>query len=174
MKNIILFGLKNSGKTTLGKKLSAILNYNFIDTDLLLEKIYLKEHKCPLTYKEIYKNMGEPFFRELEKRAILSLNPYSQSIISLGGGTAAQISLHPLLQDLGHLFYLKVSYDTFLKNNYSERACPTSILFRKTESDLKTLFDKKTTIFEKLPAKILNVDNPHESDIIKEMINAIK
>jgi len=174
MKNIILFGHKNSGKTYIGQKIASILNYAFIDTDLLLEKLYLEEYKEQLTYKKIYQTKGESFFRELEKKAVFSLKANSKSIISLGGGTAADIHLHPFLQDLGTLIYLKVGPDTFLKRNYSENSDENTPFFVRSKESLKKIFDERNTKFTLLPSKVICVDIPDERKIIKEVIDAIK
>lgn len=171
MKNIILFGLKNVGKTTLGKKLSDLIDYNFVDTDNHIEKRYLKEFKKPHTCKDIYSIKGEAFFREIEKEMVCSLAPNSKSVIALGGGTAAQLFLHPILKKLGNLIYLKVNYETFLKRNANEFS---SSLFAKNTVSPKTFFEERVAIFERLNAKVINLENLKEDEILKEMLNVIK
>lgn len=168
MKNVILFGLKNVGKTTLGKRLSSLINYNFVDIDSLIEKIYLAQFNQPLTYKEIYNLKGEPFFREMEKKVLCSLYSNSKSVVSLGGGTAAQVSLHPILKKLGDLIYLKVNLETFIKLNSKEASSP---LFN---GSLKTYFEERTAIFDYLNAKVINLDNRQEDEVIEEIVDAIK
>ena len=39
MKNIILVGLMGAGKTTVGRRLSQRIGWDFVDTDSLVEKI---------------------------------------------------------------------------------------------------------------------------------------
>ncbi len=48
---LILMGYMGSGKTSIGKKISKILNVNFFDIDELVEKKYSK------SVKKIFKDM---------------------------------------------------------------------------------------------------------------------
>ena len=41
-KSISLIGMAGTGKSTIGKKLAQYLGFNFIDSDLLIEKQYKK------------------------------------------------------------------------------------------------------------------------------------
>ena len=43
--SIILCGLPMSGKTTIGKKMAKELNWNFIDTDELIENAYSRKEE---------------------------------------------------------------------------------------------------------------------------------
>ena len=56
---LILMGYMGSGKTSIGKKISKILNVNFFDLDELIEKKYSK------SVKKIFNDFGEI---DLEKK----------------------------------------------------------------------------------------------------------
>ncbi len=62
--NIFLVGFMGAGKSETGKILAKKLNYNFIDSDDIIEN---KEHK---TITEIFKLNGEDYFRNLEAEFI--------------------------------------------------------------------------------------------------------
>ena len=55
---LILMGYMGSGKTSIGKKISKILNVNFFDLDELIEKKYNK------SVKNIFNDIGEIQFRK--------------------------------------------------------------------------------------------------------------
>ena len=57
MKKIILVGYMGSGKTTIGKELSAVLQLPFIDLDHYIEE------KEQLSINELFKQKGEIYFR---------------------------------------------------------------------------------------------------------------
>ena len=78
--NIFLVGLPASGKTTLGKKLAKLLNYEFLDTDDLIKR------RERVSIEEIFDKRGESAFRLLEKEILESLNESKQKVISTGGG----------------------------------------------------------------------------------------
>jgi shikimate kinase len=78
---IFLIGLPGSGKSTIGKSLALELAYPFIDLDQEIEK---QEGR---TIKQIFKQMHEGYFRQLESKA---LKKYCQStdsfVMATGGG----------------------------------------------------------------------------------------
>ena len=57
--NIILTGFMATGKTTVGKLLAAQLNYEFVDTDELIEA------RSGMKISEIFRTKGEKAFREI-------------------------------------------------------------------------------------------------------------
>lgn len=106
--NLILCGLQASGKTTLGKRLSAELQYAFIDTDKLIESAYATQTGKQLSCRSIYSEEGATYFRALETQEIIRLKPLSHTVIALGGGTLETAENLSYLKQLGTLIYLKV------------------------------------------------------------------
>lgn len=78
--NIYLLGFMGAGKTTIGKKLAAKLNYKFVDLDEYIEE------KQKLSIPKIFQKHGENKFREYEKEALNETFEFKNTIISTGGG----------------------------------------------------------------------------------------
>lgn len=162
MENIIIFGLKNSGKTTLGKKLSLKHKKDFIDTDILIENLFFKKRGKRLSFKEIYKTCGKKYFRQLENKVISSLlkNPPKNSVISLGGSTLIKKENRKILK-IGTSLYLKISQDAFIKKALENP--PAFIDKNQTQKEiifsLKTIFKKKIKILNKLNATTMQENN---------------
>ena len=57
--NIVLIGMKSSGKSTVGKLLARRLGYLLIELDYLIEKKYLQFTGIELTVSEIFKKHKE-------------------------------------------------------------------------------------------------------------------
>lgn len=71
-----------SGKSAIGKKLSDVLNYGYLDLDHFIQQ---KEGK---TITEIFKDKGEIYFRKVESKYLNEvISDKNNSVISLGGGT---------------------------------------------------------------------------------------
>ena len=78
---ICLIGMPGSGKTTLGKEIAKIFNYEFIDLDTLIKK------ETGLKISEIFSNKGEEYFRTLETLILKKIISNDKKIIiSTGGG----------------------------------------------------------------------------------------
>lgn len=82
--NIILIGFMGSGKSITGKLLAYRLGYNFVDTDVAIEKTYKQK------IKEIFANEGEEAFRQKETDTIKKLAQKTHQVISTGGGVATK------------------------------------------------------------------------------------
>lgn len=77
---IFFVGMMGSGKTTIGRIFSEILQYNFIEMDSIIES------KFELSVMQIFKKYGVERFRQEEKLLLNSLLYVKHSIVSCGGG----------------------------------------------------------------------------------------
>lgn len=163
--NIIIFGHKNAGKTTLGKALSKTLNRPLIDTDKEIEALYFRKNGLLLNFQEIYLKHKESYFRELEKEVILSLK-CQKSIITLGGGSLMDPETRSFISQLGLLFYLKISEETFLKRGLLNP-------YHTNDPDLlKKIYLERTFIFESL--KAFEIDSSSINSQIEKITHVIK
>ncbi|HEX5797088.1 MAG TPA: shikimate dehydrogenase, partial [Candidatus Saccharimonadales bacterium] len=78
--NILLIGMRGSGKTTIGKILAEELGKEFIDMDLYLEE---KQGKA---VRDIVLEHGWEYFRELESEACKQICTKKDYVIASGGG----------------------------------------------------------------------------------------
>jgi shikimate kinase len=78
--NIVLVGARCSGKTTVGRILSAITGKVFLDTDTLVEE------KAGASIEELIATGGWKAFRSFEKRAVKIVSEGDNQIIATGGG----------------------------------------------------------------------------------------
>lgn len=83
--NVILFGYRGCGKTTLGQKLAAKLWKGFVDTDA-----QVRQRFGGMEIAEIWAQYGEPAFRTAEAEAAVQAMAAADRVIALGGGTLMQ------------------------------------------------------------------------------------
>lgn len=106
--NIILSGFMGSGKTSIGKILASKLNFEFIDTDDLIET---SENT---SISEIFENNGEDYFRNLEFNIIKNISSKKRCVISLGGGTLTNLASANLIKKMGIRIFLYSDLDICL------------------------------------------------------------
>lgn len=82
--SIYLIGMMGSGKTTVGRRLAAALDYGYFDTDELIE------NAAQQTVSQIFAESGEAIFRELETKTLKALSPITRCTIATGGGIILQ------------------------------------------------------------------------------------
>jgi len=97
---VILIGYRATGKSMVGKLLSAKLKIPFIDTDLIVE------NNMVMTIKEIVAHHGWDFFRTKEKEAVLTLAQVGACVIATGGGVVLAKENMVLLKQAGVIVWL--------------------------------------------------------------------
>jgi shikimate kinase len=100
---IYVIGFMGSGKTTVGKKLAALLDWSFIDLDRKIE-----EHTGK-TIPEIFSQNGECYFRDLEGHLLRTLESGKNTVISTGGGTPCYCENMDFMLNTGLTLYLKLT-----------------------------------------------------------------
>ncbi len=80
LRTVVLVGLMGAGKTSVGKRLAALLGVTFIDSDAEITAA------AGMTIPEIFATLGEPAFRDGERRVIARLLAERPRILATGGG----------------------------------------------------------------------------------------
>lgn len=161
-KNIILTGFMGTGKTTVGKYLANILNYDFIDTDKELERIENKN------ISDIFNNFGEEYFRQKEKNICLSLSQKKHCIISTGGGTLLTPINCQLLEKTGYIVCLKASWDCIVQRLHSDEKEKRPLFL----SNGKQLYNLRSSFYDSF---LLQVDTTNKliSQVAQEILSCI-
>ena len=105
--NIVLIGMPTSGKSTVGVWLAKNLGLRFIDTDLLIQE---KEGQL---LHEIIAARGMREFVEIENRICAELCA-ERAVIATGGSAVYGKDGMKNLKKIGHVIYLKISFNTML------------------------------------------------------------
>ncbi len=97
---VCLTGFMGSGKSTVGRLLAAQLAWRFADLDSEIER------DSGLSISQIFAQKGETVFREIEhqclRRVLGSAGERNERLVlSLGGGTFAQLRNAALIRELG-------------------------------------------------------------------------
>lgn len=104
---VAIAGPPCSGKTSVGRMLSLLMESAFMDLDLEVEK------SCGLTVPEIFSVFGETRFRALERAALESvLAGNGPLVVALGGGTLLDPGNLDLVLRSAVIFTLDAAPDT--------------------------------------------------------------
>ncbi|MBF9028072.1 shikimate kinase [Rhodobacterales bacterium FZCC0188] len=79
-KTVVLVGMPGSGKTAVGRALSARLGVELRDSDTEIVE------SAQMSIAEIFERFGEPFFRDRESKVIARLLTGAPAVLSTGGG----------------------------------------------------------------------------------------
>lgn len=113
---ICLIGMPGSGKTTLGKEIASIFDYEFIDMDSLIKK------ETGLKISQIFLNKGEEYFRTIETSILeKTISSDKKIIISTGGGI---ILRNKKILKKTYNIYLECNINTLVKRLKSSKERP--------------------------------------------------
>lgn len=107
--NIVLIGMPGSGKSTVGQALSALMGRPFLDTDALIVQAEGK------SIAEIFDEVGEAGFREIESRVVReTAATHTGCVIATGGGAILRDDNVRALRRTGRLYFLDRALEELL------------------------------------------------------------
>lgn len=117
-RNIILTGFMGTGKSSVGRLVAERLGRTFIDIDQVIEE------ETGLSIPDIFRDLGEPYFRELERRAIREVIRKRGLVVATGGGAIVDPENLRLLKGAGLLICLTASPEAIYERVKGDRRRP--------------------------------------------------
>ncbi len=164
MKNIIFIGMPAVGKSTIGVVTAKFLGYDFLDTDLLIQKTEGR------LLKDIIAREGQDGFLKIEDRVNVQVEA-ENSIIAPGGSVVYCENAMNHFREIGIVVYLKASYETISKRlgNAKDRG-----VVLKDGQSLKELYRERTPLFEKYADITVCEDGLSLDETIELVIETLK
>ena len=155
--NLILIGMPAPGKSTVGVIRAKVIGFDFIDTDLLIQRAEKK--RLP----QIIKERGVDGFLEVENRVNASVEA-DHCVIATGGSAVYGEEAMRHFKKIGHIMYLKVDFDTLRKRlrNIKERGVAL-----KEGQTLRDLYDERVALYEKYADTVIEEEGDVEDVIVK-------
>lgn len=165
--NIILIGFMGSGKTSVGKLLASTINYEFRDTDDMIEA---KEN---LAISKIFDDNGEKYFRDLETDLLLSLkDKMTKTVLSTGGGMPIKDINVKILGYMGQVIYLRASQRSIIKRVSGDTTRPL-LKGDNLKESVDRLLSQRTSSYEHAADIIIDTDDLIIEDIVDEILKAL-
>ena len=136
--NVSLIGMPSSGKSSVGVILAKLLEFDFLDTDILIQK------KSGMSLQSIVDRMGYLKLREIEESVVLSLD-VDGYVIATGGSVVYSKLAMRHLKSLSKVVYLKITYPEMLRRlgDYTERG-----LAKPKEQSILELYRERAKLYE--------------------------
>ena len=164
MKNIIFIGMPASGKSTIGVVVAKHLGYDFIDSDLLIQK----QEKRLL--KDIIADVGNEGFLAIENQVNCDIEA-ERAVISPGGSIVYCQEAMEHFKEIGTIIYLKVSFETI--NERISSAKNRGVVLKEGQT-LKDLYDERTCLFEKYADCTISEDGLSLEETIDKVLESLK
>ena len=163
---VFLVGPMGTGKTTTGRNLSEKLDYDFYDTDKLVE---IAEGR---KIKDIFEQNGEDYFRKKESKALRETKTLQNAVIATGGGIVEREENRLFLEHEEKVIFLDSSPERQYERTKDSKKRPLL-----NDGDgleiLKKLYEKRVNFYEAISKKKISMDNANTEEILKKIINFI-
>src|SRR5712671_7870995 len=140
-RSIVLVGMMGSGKTTIGRRLSARLRLPFLDADVEIEAA------AGMSIPDIFETHGEAHFRDGEARVIARLLDSGPAVIATGGGAFMREETRNRIRDKAVSVWLKADADTILKR-VKRRADRPLLQTADPEATVGRLIEERHPVYE--------------------------
>ncbi len=152
MSNIILIGFMGSGKSTVGKILADLLEYEFVDTDRMIEE------RAGRSIPQIFDEQGEERFRELESLVVESACARDRQVISTGGGAVLRQRNFECLKNSGQVVYLRLGEEELLRRTGRLKGRPL-LAGADRKARVRELLAERSGLYEKAADITIDTDN---------------
>lgn len=164
--NIVLIGMPGAGKSTLGVVLAKIMNYNFIDADLVIQ------NQCDKTLQKIIDACGPEGFIQVEGEVLQGLAA-ENSVIATGGSAVYSDKAMQHLAEIGTVIYLQVSYDQVISrlSDLRERGV---VLKGGAGMSLQEMFDERKPLYEHYAEITVDISDLNITDAARKLADVVK
>ena len=163
--NIYLIGMMGSGKSTVGKILAKKMDLPFMDLDHYIE---VKSNK---SISEIFKNDGEPHFRELESDALFHIEK-SEVLVACGGGIVLNKTNRDKLRSTGKVVLLKASIPE-IANRLKDAIDRPLLQENERIQELTKIWSERKDYYKETAHIILNTDGQSPNDISEDIFKQV-
>lgn len=164
MNNITLIGMPGAGKSTIGVVLAKVLGYQFLDSDLLIQK----QEKRRLS--EIIEEEGYKGFKDVENSVNASIEA-ENTVIATGGSVVYCEEAMEHLKSIGTVVYLKLSLNALSKRlgNLKGRG----VLLREGQT-LTDLYEERTPLYEKYADIVIDEEGKDLEASLEILLKTLK
>lgn len=165
-KSIVIIGFMGVGKTTVGELVAKKLYRSFIDIDKMIERRF----NVPIV--DVFKQIGEPAFREIEREIIKDCCTQKLKVISLGGGAFLQEEIRKITLENCIVIFLDITWESW-KERLNIIIDSRPVLQGLTMEEIEELFNKRQEIYNSHHSK-LETDHLNADEISDFIVESLK
>lgn len=164
-RSIVLVGLMGCGKSTVGRRVAAALDLDFVDADTEIEEAARK------SIPEIFADEGEPFFRDRERRVIARLLTEKGHVLATGGGAYMDDATRENIRSAGICVWLKADLPTLVRRVKKRNHRPL-LQQGDVRATMKKLMDTRYPVYAEADVTIDARDISHDL-VAREIVEGV-
>lgn len=162
---VVLIGPPGAGKSTIGRRLARALNADLVDSDELIENATGKA--CG----EVFSELGEPAFRELEAHHVADALRHD-GVVSLGGGAILTESTRELLKE-HDVVWIDVSVAEGVRRTAGERTRPVLAADDPVEH-YRNLLETRRPLYEEVSTFRVRTNSRSPQQVVAEILHHLE
>jgi shikimate kinase len=163
-RSLVLVGMPGSGKSAVGRRLAAQLDIAFVDADEEIESAAGK----PIM--DIFKDHGEAYFREGERKVIARLLGTGPQVLATGGGALMVAETRDNIRRSGISIWLKAELAVLMRRVLKRNTRP--LLEKDPEGVMRQLMEARYPVYATADITVESRDLPHDT-VVGEIIEAL-
>jgi shikimate kinase len=164
-RSIVLVGLMGAGKSTVGRRLAQKLGLEFTDADAEIERAAGK------TVPDIFRDHGEAYFREGERKVIARLLDSGPQVLATGGGAFINEETRHNIARRGISVWLRADMNLLMKRVRRRDNRPL-LKAEDPEEVMRQLIAQRYPVYGQADVTVESRDVPHNS-IVSDVIRAL-
>ena len=161
--NIVLIGMPGVGKSSAGVVLAKVLGYEFMDSDLVIQK---KEGRL---LKDIIKQCGNDGFLEIEDRINSGIN-VNNTVIATGGSAVYGEKAMKHLTEIGTVVYLHATYETI--NSRLSNLVGRGVAMKQGQT-LFDLYNERVLLYQRYSEVTVDVDGLTIEETVSRIVSKL-
>jgi len=166
--NIVLIGMRGSGKTTVGAILAGRLHRELIPMDALIV------YELGMTVPEIVEKHGWPRFREVETQVAKEVARLKGTINATGGGVVLNPENVNALRETGIVFWLDVPVDTLLRRIGEDPNRPSLTGRGSRREDMQATFAEREPLYRAAAHHVVSTDGRAQEQVADEIVRILR
>jgi shikimate kinase len=165
--NIVLIGYRGTGKSSVGKLLSAILNMELVEMDRLIVK------KAKLSIPQIVERFGWDKFRDLESEVVSDISQKDNCVIDTGGGIILREENVEHLKANGLIFWLKANKETIINRIEDGGERPSLTGTKSFLEEVEEVLKAREPLYQSAADWVIETDERSIEEVSRDIINTL-
>lgn len=166
--NIVLIGMRCTGKTTVGRLLAQSVHRDFIEIDELIAK------KSGHSIADLVRVFGWEHFRDLEALIVGEVAHRSDAVISTGGGVVLRNENVNTLKRSGFLILLTASVDAMVQRMGNTADRPPLTGKQKMRDEVVEVLNERRLLYEKACDVRVSTDKKSPTEVEQSILEIMK
>ena len=164
---LFMIGPMGSGKSTVGRHLATLLEYDFVDSDAEIET------RAGADIPWIFDVEGEQGFRHREEKIINLLSRRKNIVLATGGGAVLEKKNRKRLKTRGLVVYLRASIKQQIDRTARDRHRPL-LQNGNPEQTIKDLMVVREPLYIEVADVVVDTNRRNPKSVSNEIIKQIK